>query len=541
MADSILNANIPIYGKIGNKMVDLNRAHMVRGQAYSRRLYPLKESAAQKFFASELPEHGSHQESFPNLAEIQKKRNEYEDWWKNAKLSSTYSKVSGSVLADRIAIAKSDASTLERLRGEAYAEGDSIYETRKARSAIAQERRRREHLSRMHISRPSETENRVHQTNVAKGVEKALGGGKVMRTMRQLFGYNFGWAHLARAFGKFIIGNSLRAASRVTSTNLSALATGTSFNSLYGLGGALRVFGGNEQNATQMYASINRFRSGALMGNGMGALGNLFKYGVRISPFMSEDQILNQIAEAYKNVGITRGAGFQAMFAEEAGISPAMQKMMAGGAAGFREQLEKYSPHLTEGQQKLLDEQGKAQRELGVVWERLMNEIAVDLIPILKMITSYLRAMYGEKAYSHELESFKAKNPSASNLDVARHMQKIGFGDLIPKTTRVAGDPHGGYGIVGKLFNFRGDIQTVNPIYTAYKSLNESNNVGGIPTSAYMMPGSFGGSTYNISISPLTDTQKLTDDISEVIRKNDHDSVINLFSKASGATYSITK
>ena len=68
MADSILNANIPIYGKIGNKTVDLNRAHMVQGRAYSRRLYPLKESAAQKFFASELPELGSQQESFPNLA-----------------------------------------------------------------------------------------------------------------------------------------------------------------------------------------------------------------------------------------------------------------------------------------------------------------------------------------------------------------------------------------------------------------------------------------------------------------------------------------
>ena len=540
MEGSILNANIPIYGKIGGKTVDLNRAHMVRGQAYSSRLYPLKESAAQKFFASELPEHGSRQTSFPHLAEIQKKRNEYEDWWKNAKLASTYTKVSGAVLADRIAIAKSDASTLERLRSEAYAEGDAIYEGRKARSAIAQDRRKREHLAKMRISRPSSTENRVHQTNVAKGVEKALGGGKVMRTMRQLFGYSFGWAHVARALGKFIIGNSLRAANRVTSTNLSALATGTSFNSLYGLGGALRVFGGNEQSATQMYASINRFRSGALMGNGMGALGNLFKYGVRISPFMSEDQILNQIAEAYKNVGIMKGAGFQAMFAEEAGISPAMQKMMAGGAAGFREQLEKYSPHLTEEQQRRLDEQGMAQRELGVAWEQLMNEIAVDLIPILKMITSYLRAIYGEKAYSHELESFKAKNPSATPVEIAKHMQSVGMGDWIPKKD-IDKNKTEWQTPWWSILPILTPKSVDNPVYTAYKSLNESNNVGGIPTGAYMMPGIFGGSTYNISISPLTDTQKLTDDISEVIKKNDHDSVINLFSKASGSTYSIMK
>lgn len=355
-------------------------------------------------------------------------------------------------------------------------------EARKARAAIAHARIRREGEERRRAAlrpRSSSAENRIKQTNIRKGVESALIGTKFNRAFRQLFGFGLGLG-LVRSAARFVVGGSLTSAAKAQQTSLASLMTGASFSQLYGAGGLARVFGGSEKDAASMYASINAFRSGALMGHGLGQLGSLMKYRVNINPFMSSNMILDTIARRYHEIGAQFGPDMQAQFASETGLSAPIVKAMSEHWENFSEWMESEMPKLSTSQEEMLNRQARAANELGVAFDNLKDALAVKLIPILEYWTDVFNDWTGSARYSNTIEWMKNEHPEWGVLEKAKHLKKVGLGKFIPETiftTEKVGNSPLDHGFGIPTFQHTETLRSMekpNPLFEEYKKLQEA-------------------------------------------------------------------
>lgn len=301
-------------------------------------------------------------------AELEKRR---EDLWQYPR--------SGVIEADEIAIREASRNEAQR-RGEQIAQTrDAVRASRLARATSGFQRYVAEESK--IGSEPPANENsktgRVQQNIIARGIRRAFGGRR-LTVLRDLFGFNFGYGHIIRAMTSFAVNQS----HYQQAMHLAAINAGTSADRLQMLGLGSKIFGGNESDAASVYASINDFLHGSRYGYGFGKLENLYRFGVRIHPGMSANEVLRSIADRYSQLPMED----RAVMARSIGMPPAIQDMMSKGGDSFMAELEhmrEYVPSNIEA----LRENSKAVRELSVAAQTLGRELIPILTPVAKSMT----------------------------------------------------------------------------------------------------------------------------------------------------------
>lgn len=246
------------------------------------------------------------------------------------------------------------------------------------RSMMDRERMRREHITKFAPKKSSDAQNQKQIKTIEKGVQKAFGG-KSLGMLRDVFGYGFGYGHIARA----VVNTAAAHSHGAQATFLSGLGVGVDAKTMRGLENAAEMLGGSKGDAAQFAKNITHFLYGSKMGLGFGPLQNLHKYGIKLHTGMSREEMMWNIAEGYSRLTKEdRGA-----FAAENIVPTAFISAMGEGGNKFLEALEKGKGYVPENIDDLR-ENSLALRELGVSWNRFVDTSIPALTSSIHLLTS---------------------------------------------------------------------------------------------------------------------------------------------------------
>lgn len=245
------------------------------------------------------------------------------------------------------------------------------------RNMMNREKARREHAEHFR-PKSRDAKTKEHVQDIQKGVQMAFGG-KSLGLLRDVFGYGFGYGHIARA----AIGTAVSSSHGAQASHLAGIGVGVDMQTMRGLENAAEMFGGSKGDAAQFAKNITHFLKGSQMGLGLGPLQNLYKYGVNLSTGMSREQVMWTIAERYSRMGKDQ----QEAMAAEGTISPVFLDMMKDGGDIFLENLKKGAEYVPDNMDELR-ENSLALRELGVAWHRFVDTSIPALTSSVHLLTS---------------------------------------------------------------------------------------------------------------------------------------------------------
>lgn len=255
------------------------------------------------------------------------------------------------------------ARTLSQREGERIAtEREEAVEAGKLRSAIRIAKMRRESANRFG-PRSYDAQDQKQVKTIERGVQKAFGG-KSLGLLRDVFGYGFGYGHIARA----AIGAAVSSSHGAQASHLAGIGAGVDMKTMRGLENAAEMLGGSKGDAAQFAKNITHFLHSSQMGLGWGPFESFYKYGIKLHSGMSRKEIMWNIAEGYSNLD----QGRKGSFAGEGVVPAAFLSAMGEGGDKFLEALAKGAEYVPENLSELR-ENSLALRELGVSWNRFVD------------------------------------------------------------------------------------------------------------------------------------------------------------------------